>query len=81
VIYGEQGEDPVVRVADPSHRGRRRWRRVSGWMRGWIPSGERYGAQISRERLFSFLGTSTPTTEEENRRPLLAQNRDSYGAV
>ncbi|KAL1969279.1 hypothetical protein VTN77DRAFT_9471 [Rasamsonia byssochlamydoides] len=40
LIYGEQGEEPVVRVSDP-RGGRSRWRRVSGWMRGWIPSGDK----------------------------------------
>ena len=34
LVYGE--EKKVVRVDDG--RGRGRWRRVSGWMRGWVPS-------------------------------------------
>lgn len=32
--FGE--EKKVVIVTD--ERGRSRWRRVSGWMRGWVPS-------------------------------------------
>jgi solute carrier family 66 (lysosomal lysine-arginine transporter), member 1 len=81
MLYGDQGGDPVVRVADPAHCGRRRWRRVTGWMRGWVPSGERYGApSLNRERFFSFLGSSTPPIDE-NRRPLLDQGCNSYGAV
>ena len=32
--FGE--EKKVVVVVD--ERGRSRWRRVSGWMRGWVPS-------------------------------------------
>ena len=34
LMYGEEKE--VVLVRD--ERGRGRWRRVSGWMRGWVPS-------------------------------------------
>ena len=32
--YGER--EAVVRVRD--ERGRGHWRKVSGWMRGWVPS-------------------------------------------
>jgi len=35
-MYGEGREERVVRVKD--ERGRSRWRKVSGWMRGWVPS-------------------------------------------
>jgi uncharacterized protein with PQ loop repeat len=49
LIYGEQGEEPVIRVNDP-RIGRRRWRRVSGWMRGWIPSGDRQTAPSGEAR-------------------------------
>jgi len=35
-MYGEGSEERVVRVKD--ERGRSRWRKVSGWMRGWVPS-------------------------------------------
>ncbi|KAF4950281.1 hypothetical protein F66182_18498 [Fusarium sp. NRRL 66182] len=40
LIYGDQGGEPLVTVDDPDDPGHKRWRRVSGWMRGWIPSGE-----------------------------------------
>ena len=36
LIFGEGGAKKSVLVED--HRGRSRWRRVSGWMRGWVPS-------------------------------------------
>ena len=36
LIYGEGGVQKSVLVQD--HEGRSRWRRVSGWMRGWVPS-------------------------------------------
>lgn len=36
LIYGESGEKKEVLVED--REGRSRWRRVSGWMRGWVPS-------------------------------------------
>lgn len=49
LIYGERGAEPVVRVNDPGG-GRRRWRRVSGWMRGWIPSGDREPATPDEAR-------------------------------
>ena len=34
LVFGD-GEK-IVRVKD--RKGRSRWRRVSGWMRGWVPS-------------------------------------------
>lgn len=36
VLYGDHDEETIVRVRDS--RGRGRWERVSGWMRGWVPS-------------------------------------------
>ncbi|KAL8997458.1 MAG: hypothetical protein Q9188_006321 [Gyalolechia gomerana] len=37
LLFGEQeAPSPVVVVRD--ERGRRHWREVSGWMRGWVPS-------------------------------------------
>jgi len=47
LCYGEGGQEEVVIVGEPAGRvesgrkkGKRRWRwrRVSGWMRGWIPT-------------------------------------------
>ncbi|KAF2767721.1 PQ-loop-domain-containing protein [Teratosphaeria nubilosa] len=36
MMYGEGGEKVVVLEEDRWHR--RHWRKVSGWMRGWVPS-------------------------------------------
>jgi len=50
LLYGEREAKVMVVVDDEGERGQRgRWRRVSGWMRGWVPSfreggeGERRG--------------------------------------
>ena len=37
LMYGES-EDAKVVVLEESGRENWRWRRVSGWMRGWVPS-------------------------------------------
>lgn len=60
LIYGE--EKRVVVVKD--ERGRSRWRRVSGWMRGWAPSPN--------------PGLACADSEEDQR-PLLSRNIDSDG--
>ena len=66
LIYGEEKEVTIVK----DERGRGRWRRVSGWMRGWVPS-------PSPERRMEEV-----RTDEEG--PLL-ERRDSgdgrYGAA
>lgn len=36
LLYGDGGEEKIVKVRD--RRGWSRWERVSGWMRGWVPS-------------------------------------------
>ncbi len=36
LLYGDRGEEKIVKVRDA--RGWSRWERVSGWMRGWVPS-------------------------------------------
>jgi uncharacterized protein with PQ loop repeat len=38
LIYGERGGDLLIRVEDARDPGHSHWRRVTGWMRGWIPS-------------------------------------------
>ncbi|MCJ1317780.1 hypothetical protein MMC15_003107 [Xylographa vitiligo] len=57
LVFGER--DAVVRVRDG--RGRSHWRRVSGWMRGWVPSvqagGE--GVVIVEERRGLLHGEGT----------------------
>lgn len=37
LMYGEGNEEIVVGLTVPG-RGRQRWNKVTGWMRGWIPS-------------------------------------------
>ena len=54
LIFGEEAK--VVQVRD--ERGRSRWRRVSGWMRGWVPS-------------VSPVRGSVDTEIDEDERPLL----------
>lgn len=44
LMYGEN-EDAKVVVLEESGRQNWRWRRVSGWMRGWVPS---FGEPLSR---------------------------------
>ena len=54
--YGE--EKKIVIVTD--ERGRSRWRKVSGWMRGWVPSpnpGEDVGEQQERPLLQRETGS------------------------
>ncbi|KAK4690973.1 solute carrier family 66 (lysosomal lysine-arginine transporter), member 1, partial [Lecanoromycetidae sp. Uapishka_2] len=36
LAFGEDMERSFIRIED--RKGRSRWRRVSGWMRGWVPS-------------------------------------------
>ncbi|KAI9716241.1 MAG: hypothetical protein M1812_005466 [Candelaria pacifica] len=66
MMYGEVNKAaPIVKAQD--ERGRSRWRRVSGWMRGWVPS-----VSPSREAV-EVIG------EQEL---LIEERRDSnYGAV
>jgi len=35
-MFGEGGEEKVAIIQD--ERGRNHWKKVSGWMRGWVPS-------------------------------------------
>ncbi|MCJ1240858.1 hypothetical protein MMC14_008862 [Varicellaria rhodocarpa] len=52
------GEEKVIEVSDS--KGRRRWKKVNGWMRGWIPS-----PSLSRR----------DSQEVESERPLLEEER------
>jgi hypothetical protein len=48
-IFGEEGVEKRVKVRD--ERGRSHWRKVSGWMRGWVPSpSPRRRVQVDDER-------------------------------
>lgn len=65
LMYGtESDEESVLEVEDPK-RGRSRWKRVHGWMRGWIPSPVR---------------KQTPESSPEGQ-ALLNEDRQHYGAV
>ncbi|KAI9782417.1 MAG: hypothetical protein M1835_004039 [Candelina submexicana] len=66
MIYGEADKAaPIVKVQD--ERGRSRWSRVSGWMRGWVPN-----VSPSREAVAS-IGEQEVLVEE--------RTRSDYGAV
>lgn len=69
LMYGSKDEESIMEVEDPK-RGRSRWTRVRGWMRGWIPS-------VSPER---DIHHSTSTAPHE-RRALLDEDHDRYGTV
>ncbi|KAL4766337.1 PQ-loop repeat-containing protein [Aspergillus foveolatus] len=47
LMYGSDDES-VIEVEDPK-RGRSRWKRVRGWMRGWIPSPARKQTEFGPE--------------------------------
>ena len=66
LVFGD-GEK-IVRVED--RKGRSRWRRVSGWMRGWVPS--------------PSPGRRMEEDVEDERRPLVERRgsgEDGYGAA
>ncbi len=47
LIFGERGEERVAVTKD--ERGRSHWKKVSGWMRGWVPSPSPSPARRSEE--------------------------------
>lgn len=69
LIFEECGVEKAVAVED--ERGRGRWKRVGGWMRGWVPS----------------RGASPATREEgeegEDERLLIGRegSREGYGGI
>ncbi len=66
MMYGEADKAaPIVKVQD--ERGRSRWRRVSGWMRGWVPN-----VSPSREAV-AVIGEQEVLIEE--------RRRNNYGTV
>ncbi|PLB43695.1 PQ loop repeat protein [Aspergillus steynii IBT 23096] len=69
LMYGSNDGESIIEVEDPK-RGRSRWTRVRGWMRGWIPS-------VSPKR---EIHHSNPPTPHE-RRALLDEDRERYGTV
>lgn len=71
LMYGSRDDDESfteIEDEDPK-RGRSRWRRVRGWMRGWIPSTSPPRGQCER--------ASTP----QEGQALLGSDRGRYGAV
>jgi uncharacterized protein with PQ loop repeat len=88
VMYREKEKSAdvseVLVVEDVGMRGRSRWRRVSGWMRGWMPSaGERMKGENGTE-----TGTETETETETETDSLLSSRADgdsgsvrSYGGL
>jgi hypothetical protein len=54
LLYRESKEEKIVKVRDS--KGRSQWQKVSGWMRGWVPSmtgKERVVPREEGERLLS----------------------------
>lgn len=48
LIYGDGGDAAkVVVLEEADNNGRWRWRRVSGWMRGWVPNFNEHGKMAS----------------------------------
>lgn len=71
--YGEGSEGKKVVVISDDERGRgpgrgRRWQKVTGWMRGWIPSPGR-----------KLKGSSDEEDDEQRR--LIDETRGHYGAA
>lgn len=81
LAYGEKRDrEPVVVVAVERAGRKWRWRRVSGWMRGWMPSVSVVGTPAPGSPV---VGASPATTEE--RGPLLGGAQSAqpagYGGV
>lgn len=72
--FGEGAEGTKVAVVisdDGRGRRQRRWQKVTGWMRGWIPSPGRKAKRSSSEE----------EEEDEQRRRLLNESTGHYGAT
>ncbi|KAI1962407.1 hypothetical protein LOZ58_002748 [Ophidiomyces ophidiicola] len=67
MMYAEQHDELVVKVRE---HGKNKWRKVTGWMRGWVPSSpETDNAAVAA------------VVRAENQALLAAYQRDRYGAV
>lgn len=60
LIYAEGQEQLAVKVDAEEDRGRKKWKKVTGWMRGWIPS-------ISPDRDLGAGETQSLLTHGQNR--------------
>nr|KMM71672.1 hypothetical protein CPAG_07975 [Coccidioides posadasii RMSCC 3488] len=70
MMYAEKDEELVIKIREEAE-GRSRWKKVTGWMRGWIPSGS---AERDNEALRAAMAV-------ENRALLASRGSDSYGGV
>ncbi|KAJ5097268.1 hypothetical protein N7456_007989 [Penicillium angulare] len=75
LMYGSEEEDDesFMGTDDDPKRGRSRWRRVRGWMRGWIPSTSPYRGECEREREHS--------ARPQEGQALLGAEQGRYGTV
>ncbi|KAJ5553300.1 hypothetical protein N7513_004076 [Penicillium frequentans] len=74
LMYGSPDEDDVSFIGSEDgdgKRGRGRWRRVQGWMRGWIPSASPPPGDRSRSR----------TARSQEGQALLGAEQGRYGTV
>ncbi|KAJ5491095.1 hypothetical protein N7539_002662 [Penicillium diatomitis] len=74
LMYGSSDLDDESIVSannEDVKRGRGRWRRVQGWMRGWIPSASPARNEHGHRSL----------SRRRERQALLSSERDHYGAV
>ena len=71
LMYGsnEEDDESFIGEDDDSKRGRSKWKRVHGWMRGWIPSSSPPPCEYERR--------STPLEGSA----LLGQEHGRYGTV
>ncbi|EAS27851.3 PQ loop repeat protein [Coccidioides immitis RS] len=70
MMYAEKDEELVIKIREEAE-GRSRWKKVTGWMRGWIPSGS---PERDNEALRAAMAV-------ENRALLASRGSDSYGGV
>lgn len=73
LIYGEAGSVVLAEEVDTGRR-RRRWKRVSGYMRGWVPN--------FSDGKIRVRGLQTATGREEERGLVRGEaRRDDYGTI
>ena len=68
LMYGEKASAKVVVVEEGMDgRERRRWMRVSGWMRGWAPSFSEGSTKVVGEERQALLGNAAVAANEGDR--------------